>query len=261
MPELPEVEYAVRRLRRVVRGRTIEQLRAHHPAQRRTVTARVAAKVSGERILDVERRGKHQLLHLESGAVLLVHFRMNGDWSLGKSGTVLPPHARVTLDLSGGRRAVLTDSRALCTVTWHAPGASPELGLGPEPEDPKLTPEILRARLAAKRGPIKQVLLDQAVLAGVGNIYAAEALWHAKVNPRAAANSLSIARVKILLAGLRTALADGHINAGRYHKGEREIPFKVYDREGEPCRRCEAAIVRITQSGRSTYFCKRCQRN
>lgn len=260
MPELPEVEYAVRRLRRVVRGRTIEQLRAHHPAQRRTITPRVAAKVSGERILDVERRGKHQLLHLASGAVLLVHFRMNGDWSLGKTGTVLPPHARVTLDLSGGRRVVLTDSRALCTVSWHAPGAPPELGLGPEPEDPAVTPALLRERFAKKKGPIKQVLLDQAVLAGIGNIYAGEALWHAKVSPRAVTNALSLSRVKALLAGIRTALADGHINAGRYHEGEREIPFKVYDREGERCRRCKSAIVRITQSGRSTYFCKNCQR-
>jgi len=260
MPELPEVEYAVRRLRRAVRGRSILQLRAHHPSQRRTVTARVAGKVSGERILAVERRGKHQLIHLASGAVLLVHFRMNGDWHLGKSGTALPPHARVTMDLSGGRRAVLTDSRALCTMTLYPPDALPELGLGPDPEDASLTPAVLRARLASKRGPIKQVLLDQAVIAGVGNIYAAEALWHAKISPRTVANTLTLSRVSTLLAGLRTALADGHINAGRYHKGEREIPFKVYGREGEPCTRCASAIVRITQAGRSTYFCKRCQK-
>jgi formamidopyrimidine-DNA glycosylase len=95
MPELPEVEFAVRRLRRAVRGRTLEQLRAHHPSQRKTVTATVAAVVSGRVIQSVARRGKHQLLHLDDGATLLVHFRMDGDWVFGRRDTALPPHARV----------------------------------------------------------------------------------------------------------------------------------------------------------------------
>lgn len=259
MPELPEVEFAVRRLRRAVRGHKIAQLRAHHPSQRRTVTASVAAAVVGARIARVERRGKHQLLHLDDGAVLLVHFRMDGDWVFDRRDTALPPHARVTLDLANGRRAVLVDPRAFCTLSWHAAGAHPDLGLGPEPEDPTLTPAGFRARLAARRGPIKAVLLDQSVIAGVGNIYAAEALWHAQVSPRAAAASLSPLRAARLLAGIRTALADGHVNAGRYHRGERLIPFNVYDREGEPCPRCTAPVRRIAQAGRSTYYCSRCQ--
>lgn len=260
MPELPEVEFAVRRLRRAVRGRKIAQLRAHHPSQRRSVTAKVAAAVAGLRVTAVERRGKHQLLHLEGGAVLLVHFRMDGEWIFGRRDTALPPHARVTFDLDDGRRAVLADPRALCTVTWHAPGAPPVLALGPEPEDPALTAAVFRARLQRKRGPIKPALLDQSVIAGVGNIYAAEACWHAEVSPRAAANSLSAARAAALLGGIRRALADGHVNAGRYHRGERRIPFNVYDREGEPCRRCAAEVARIAQAGRSTYFCPRCQK-
>ncbi len=260
MPELPEVEFAVRRLRRAVRGRTLEQLRAHHPSQRKTVTATVAAVVSGRVIQSVERRGKHQLLHLDDGATLLVHFRMDGDWVFGRRDTALPPHARVTFDLNDGRRAVLTDPRALCTVTWHAPGKPPELGLGPEPEDQQFTATQLRLRLKKKRGPIKPALLDQTLIAGVGNIYAAEACWHAKISPRAVANSLSAARAESLLAAIRTALADGHVNAGRYHQGQRLIPFNVYDREGEPCPRCSSSIVRIAQAGRSTYFCRICQR-
>lgn len=259
MPELPEVEFAVRRLRRAVRGREIAQLRAHHPSQRRSVTARVAAAVAGRRITTVERRGKHQLLHLDDGALLLVHFRMDGDWVFGRRDTALPPHARVTLDLADGRRAVLVDPRALCTLTWHAVDAHPDLGLGPEPEDPALTPAAFRARLANRRGPIKTVLLDQSVIAGVGNIYAAESLWHARISPRAAAASLNAERAARLLAGIRTALADGHVNAGRYHRGERLIPFNVYDREGEPCPRCRQPVRRIAQAGRSTYFCARCQ--
>jgi formamidopyrimidine-DNA glycosylase len=123
-----------------------------------------------------------------------------------------------------------------------------------------VTPSVLRTALARKRGPIKPALLDQRMLAGVGNIYAAEACWHARVSPRAKASSLSLARVARLLEGLRTALADGHRNAGRYHEGEREVPFRVYDRAGEPCGRCGAAIRRIVQAGRGTWFCPRCQK-
>lgn len=259
MPELPEVEFAVRRLRRAARGREIAQLRAHHPSQRRTLTPRVERAAKGRRIVEVVRRGKHQLLQLDNGATLLVHFKMDGDWVLDRRDTKLPPHARATLDFADGRRAVLVDPRALCTITWHAPDAPPELDLGPEPEDPALTPALFRARLARKRGPIKPVLLDQSVIAGAGNIYAAEACWHARIWPRAAAASLSRDRAARLLEGLRSALADGHLNAGRYHRGERLIPFRVYDREGEPCSRCGQAIRRITQAGRSTYFCARCQ--
>jgi formamidopyrimidine-DNA glycosylase len=259
MPELPEVEFAVRRLRRVVRGRVIARLSAHHPSQRRTLTPRVARAAAGRRIVEVLRRGKHQLLLLDDGATLLVHFKMDGDWVLDRRDTVLPPHARATLELTDGRRAVLVDPRALCTIAWHAPDAPPTLDLGPEPEDPALTPALFRERLRRKRGPIKPALLDQSVIAGAGNIYAAEACWHARISPRAGASSLSLGRVARLLEGLRHALADGHLNAGRYHRGERQIPFRVYDREGETCSRCNGTIRRITQAGRSTYFCPRCQ--
>jgi formamidopyrimidine-DNA glycosylase len=259
MPELPEVEFAVRRLRRAMSGQAIAQLRAHHPSQRRTVTARVAAAVVGRRIARVERRGKYQLLHLDDGALLLVHFRMDGDWVFDRRDTALPAHARITLDLTNGRRAVLVDPRALCTLTWHAANAHPDLRLGPEPEDSTLTPAAFHARLATKRGSIKPVLLNQSVVAGVGNIYAAEALWQARISPRAAAAALTANRAARLLAGIRAALADGHVNAGRYHRGERLIPFNVYDREGEPCPRCAAPVRRIVQAGRSTYCCARCQ--
>ena len=259
MPELPEVEYAARTARRVLAGRSIIAARAHHPSQRRTLTAAVTRHIAGQRVKAVERRGKHQLLVLADGATLLVHFRMNGDWHVGRSATVLPPHARVSFDLDNGRRLTLVDSRALCTVQWYSAAAPPELGLGPEPEDPALTAKTLRTALARKRGPIKPALLDQKLIAGVGNIYAAEACWHARISPRAPAASLSAARVVRLLEALRLALSDGHINAGRYHAGEREIPFKVYDREGEPCARCGSAIRRIVQAGRGTWFCARCQ--
>lgn len=261
MPELPEVEFAVRRLRRAARGRVVLALEVLHPAQRRTLPPQAARLVIGRRIVDVERRGKHQLLHLDDGATLLVHFRLNGDWVHGRTTDALPEHTRVLFTLADGRRAALTDSRALCTIVRHAAGRLPDLRLGPEPEDPRLSAEDLRALLAGRYGPIKPALLHQALLAGVGNIYAGEACWHARIHPGARASGLTAPRVARLLAGLRTTLADGHRNAGRYHRGERQIPFEVYDREGEPCTRCGARIRRIEQAGRGTWFCPRCQRS
>lgn len=155
-------------------------------------------------------------------------------------------------------RVVLVDPRALATVGILAAGA--ELpALGPEADDPRLTPVTLRAALASRRGPIKPVLLDQRVVAGVGNIYAAEALWKARISPRAVASSLSLSRVARLLDGIRTALADGARAATRYADGD--VPLAVYGREGEQCRRCGSAIRRIVQAGRSTYYCPRCQRS
>jgi len=260
MPELPEVEFAVKTLRRQLARRTIASLRAHHPAQRRALPPSALKAVRGQVIARVERRGKHQLIHLANGATLLAHFRMNGDWDFGRSATALPTHARVSLDLTNGVRVVLTDPRALCSISYHAPSAPPVLELGPEPEDRALTPPRLRALLQTKRGPIKVVLLNQAVLAGVGNIYAAEALWHARLSPRRAAAALTLRECGQLLRGLRKAFADGHLNAARYHTGARVVPFKVYDREGEPCRRCNAPVARIVQGQRSTYYCARCQR-
>jgi formamidopyrimidine-DNA glycosylase len=259
MPELPEVEFAAKRLRRALKGRTITSLRALHPSQKRSLTPAVTRRVRGKVVRTVERRGKHQLIQLEDGATLLVHFRLNGDWEVSRMDEAPPRFARVVMDLDDGKRISLVDSRALCTVKWYAPGVDPDLGLGPDPEASEVTAESLRVGLARKRGPVKPALLDQRLLAGVGNIYAAEACWHAAIDPRTPANQLSAARVRKLLSGLRRALADGHTNAGRYHEGERQVPFKVYDREGEPCRRCGKPIKRITQAGRSTYYCPSCQ--
>lgn len=260
MPELPEVEFAVRQLRPLVVGRRIETITAHHPSQRRTLPGRARSRIAGCRIIAVERHGKHQLLRLDDGGALLVHFRLDGDWEVASAGGDLPRHTRVSLRLSPPRVLALTDPRALCTLRYLAPGAPLGLSLGPEPEDPAFTAEHLRERLRSKRGPIKPVLLDQRLIAGVGNIYAGEACWHARIAPTVPASRLSAARVARLLDGLRRTLADGHENAGRYHRGEQRIPFEVYDREGEPCSRCGSRIKRVEQAGRGTWYCPRCQR-
>jgi formamidopyrimidine-DNA glycosylase len=261
MPELPEVEAARRLLERVARGRTIERLRLLHPALRRRLSPRLVRSVRGARIERVERRGKHQLLHLDDGRDLHVHFRMSGDWEAGSASQPLPPHTRALLDFSDGTRLALVDPRALSTVALHRAddAALPPLGL--EPTDPALTATALGVALAKRRAAIKVVLLDQRVVAGMGNIYAAEALWQAHIDPRLAASSLGSARRARLLDGMRAVIERALRVPGR--DGEADAPaerFDVYDREGEPCRRCGASIRRIVQAGRSTYYCPRCQR-
>lgn len=260
MPELPEVDEAAGRLRAAVQGRLVRALAALHPAQRSGLGAAVARRAVGRRILAVERRGKHQLLRLDDGASLHVHFRMDGDWHIGRASAALPRFARVVLEVSGGVRVTLVDARALCTVSWHPPGHDPLPTLGAEADDPALTAGVLRAALATRRGPIKTVLLDQAVVAGLGNIYAGEALWIARISPRAVARSISPARVARLLDAIRETLRDGVTNAGRYRTGERTVPLRVYGREDARCDRCGATIRRIVQGGRSTYYCPACQR-
>jgi formamidopyrimidine-DNA glycosylase len=256
VPELPEVERAAVALRAVAMGKTIEALRVLHPALRRGLSAARAKRAVGDRVESVERRGKHQLLHLASGATLHAHFRMTGDWESGRVGDPLPAYARAVIEFSDGTRVALVDPRALSSITWHPPGVSPLPTLGPEATDPAVTAESLRAVLSRRRGPIKPVLLDQRVLAGLGNIYAAEALWQARIDPRRAASSLTLAEVKRLLAGIRKTLAKA--SGSRYREGTDR--FEVYDREGKPCRRCASTVERITQAGRSTYWCPECQR-
>jgi formamidopyrimidine-DNA glycosylase len=257
MPELPEVERAARKLRRAAEGRVIAEVRLIHPSLQRRVSTAVRRALRGARVERVERQGKHQLLRLEDGRTVRVHFRMNGQWQFGSSEEDLPRFARALFAFTDGTRVVLDDSRALSTVEVHAAGVPVALGLGPEPGDPALTPEHLRAAFARRRAAIKPVLLDQRVIAGLGNIYAAEALWRARIDPRATAASLTRSRVARLLEAITEVISGA--TGGRYY-GEGSGRFDVYDREGELCRRCNARIARIVQAGRSTYFCPRCQR-
>ena len=256
MPELPEVEEAARRLRSAIRGRTIDQVRLLHPSLRRRASVGVVRALNGACVKDVERRGKHQLVHLEDGRVIHVHFRMNGDWSIGHSSEPLPRFARAVLQFTDDTRVVLEDSRALSTFDVHPRGVALPLALGPEPQDPDLTPARLRQALARRRVPIKVALLDQRVIAGLGNIYSSEALWRAKIDPRVSASSLRLPQVSRLLTAIRAVIA--RATGGRYSRLE-GARLEVYDREGERCRRCGRRIQRIRQAGRSTYFCPRCQ--
>jgi formamidopyrimidine-DNA glycosylase len=210
--------------------------------------------------VNVERRGKHQVLSLSTGDTLVVHFRMTGDWLVDDAVAQVPEYTRVALELDDGVRVSLVDPRALSTVTLHRAGSTVLPKLGPDPTDPSLRVETFGDALSRRRVSIKVALLDQRVLAGVGNIYAAEALWLARIDPRVIASSLSRARQARLLEAIRAVLSRAqHLSAGRY-RDDGDGRFEVYDREGLPCSRCGTSIRRIVQAARSTYYCPHCQR-
>ncbi len=260
MPELPEVERAARTLRKAAAGRLIERVTLIHPALKRRISPQRLRTLRGVRIVGITRRGKHQLLDLADGRTFHVHFRMAGDWEIGRTDDEPLRFARATIDLTDGTRVSLVDPRALSTVALHAVGDSPIAGLGLEPADATLTPLLLKQAFARRRGPIKPVLLDQGIIAGIGNIYASEALWHAKISPRAPASGLTGARIGTLLDAIRHVLGPAARLPGRYKDARGSIRIAVYGREGKPCRRCATPIERIVQAGRSTYFCPNCQR-
>ena len=245
MPELPEVEYAAGRLREAVLGHTVASAEALHPSQQRHFPPAAWQAIRGQRIDRIDRRAKVQLLHFENGAVLEVHFRMTGDWEFTALHEAPPRHERVRFDTREGTRVSLVDSRAFSVVRLHAPG----------------TFTGIEAALATRRAPIKPTLLDQKLVAGVGNIYASEACWEARIHPDTPANALSKPRVARLRDAIRLVLEMAPV--GRYWAqddvSEADI-WRVYGREGEPCRRCDSRIVRTVQAGRSSYHCGRCQR-
>jgi formamidopyrimidine-DNA glycosylase len=261
MPELPEVERAARALSRAALGKTIAAVRAIHPSMKRKLTPAIARRAKSRRIERIERRGKHQLLHLDSGDTIVVHFRMNGDWEIGSVDQPLDRFARGVIELTDGTRISLVDRRALSTITIDREGASSLPRLGREASDPSLDADYFVDALKRKTIGIKPALMDQAVLAGLGNIYAAEALWEAEMDPRRPANKVSRAQLEKLIAAIRLVLSPRKRRPGRYTETRNTGRFTVYDREGQICRRCGGNIERIVQGGRSTYFCGSCQVN
>lgn len=255
MPELPEVEEAAQRLRRAVVGRRLTKVTPLHRSFAARLPPATRRALRGALVARVERRGKHQLIHLADGRTVHVHFRMSGDWAV-LDGDTVPRSARVVFEFDDGTRLALVDPRALGTVDVHPADAPPVLELGPEATDPAIDPATVHARLRARRGAIKPALLDQRILAGVGNIYAAEALWHARMSPERAAATLTPRDVARLLRAVRKAM--DRATGARYGAGDAR--FAVYGRRGEPCRRCRTPIAVRTQAGRSTYFCPGCQK-
>ena len=259
LPELPEVERASRLLARAALGKTIAAVRPIHPALKRKLPPARARLARGRRIERIERRGKHQLLHLDSGDTIVVHFRMNGDWEIGTTADPLDRFARGVIELTDGTRISLVDRRALSSITIDREGVSSLPRLGREASDPSLDADYLLDALKRKKIAIKPALMDQAVLAGLGNIYAAEALWEAEIDPRLPAHGVSRAQLEKLVDAIRLVLSPRQRRPGRYTEMRNRSRFAVYDQEGKVCRRCGGTIERIVQGGRSTYFCGSCQ--
>ncbi|MBL9134610.1 MAG: bifunctional DNA-formamidopyrimidine glycosylase/DNA-(apurinic or apyrimidinic site) lyase [Verrucomicrobiales bacterium] len=285
MPELPEVEVLARHLRPQLIGRRIRSVLVRHPrVVRPNDPAHLTETLRGATLKALRRRGKFLLFDLSrdgrSGTVPLVgHLGMTGRLYLcpGLDAARRIQHLTVALDL-GDQALVFEDPRRFGRFTLDTTSVE---ALGPEPDDPHLTPESLRRALDGSRQSIKVKLLDQTVLAGVGNIYASEALHLAHLSPRRAAGRLSLPEAKRLLQAIRKVLLDairlggslpldldGHGTSDGlfYYGGSPDTPvaadaerFRVYDRAGCPCPDCGSRIRRLLQAGRSTYFCPSCQ--
>jgi formamidopyrimidine-DNA glycosylase len=261
MPELPEVEHASRVARRAARGEVIVGVEVLHPAQRRTLPPRTAASLLGDGILRVTRRGKYQLLHLASGRTLVVHFRLSGDWEVVPAANALPRYSRIAFHLTNDRILALVDPRALSAVQLVEAGDPLLPELGPEATARAFSAQHLSDALGRRSGAIKVLLLDQAIVAGVGNIYASEALWFARIDPRRLGRALSMEECARVVDGVKRVMRKALATPARYYQaGVDHLRFNVYDREGAPCRRCGDPIRRIPQGGRSTYWCSTCQR-
>jgi len=259
MPELPEVERAARALAKAALGKTIAAVRPIHPSLKKRLPPASARRVKGRRIDSIERRGKHQLLRLDSGDTIVVHFRMNGDWDIASTDKPLDRFARAVIDLADGTRISLVDRRALSTISIDREGSSSLPKLGREASDATLDAAYLVDVLKRRKIAIKPALMDQAVLAGLGNIYAAEALWESQIDPRSSASSMKVETLAKLVDAIQLVLSPRKRRPGRYTEVRNRGRFAVYDREGQECRRCGGTIQRIVQGGRSTYFCPDCQ--
>ncbi len=275
MPELPEVETVRTHLSPRLVGRRFEHVEILDSRLTRPFDpAEVAAELVQERIDAVDRRGKYLIVRFESGRALLVHLRMTGQL-LHTNGDRLPEsdsHRRAVVRLDDGSDVVYRDVRRFGTWLLLEPGELDgylEERVGPEPLAREFTTRQLGEALAARRAPVKAVLLDQRRIAGVGNIYADEALWRAAIHPLRPAGELGPQELSALHRGIRTSLKAGIARQGAtlsdYRtpdggRGRMQDEFKVYGREGEPCERCGTPIEKIRVAGRGTWYCPSCQR-
>ncbi len=264
MPELPEVETERGRLAARIEGKRIASARIDDVRLTRPDDPKlVAARIEGDRVTAVERRGKYIFIRFESGHVLLVHLRMTGGFRYEPA-----THERAVLDLDDGTRVAYRDLRRF--GTWflaEEDEAERHLAIrnGPEPLGRKFTAAFITSRFAKRKAPLKAAILDQRTVAGLGNIYADEALWHARLNPLRAAGELSLEEIAALRDGIRKALKLGirrqgaDLGDGAYAGGRMQKEFKVYGRDGEPCDRCGTPIVKTRVGGRGTWYCPTCQ--
>jgi len=274
MPELPEVETIRVSLAPGLEGRTFDRVSIYDPRLTRPEPPEaVGAELEGERVADVRRRGKYLIVAFESGRHLLVHLRMTGNvLHPAPDGYRDDPHVRAVVRLDDGSDVIYRDVRRFGTWDLLEPGDLEAYfaarRLGREPLERGFTAKSLGEALAGRRAPVKAALLDQRAVAGVGNIYADEALWYARIHPLTPAGHLDEAEVAALRDGIRKALRLGIRRQGATlrdyrrsdgSRGRMQNEFRVYGREGEPCERCGTPIAKTRAGGRGTWYCPTCQ--
>jgi formamidopyrimidine-DNA glycosylase len=287
MPELPEVETVRRGLLPAMEGHIITRAQVNRPDLRWPFPPRMAERLTGARVLSLRRRSKYILADLSTDETLLIHLGMSGRMLISSPNSretlgewhhhhpAPEKHDHVILDMEDGTRITFNDARrfgAMDLVATERAEQHPLLaGLGPEPFGNSFDEAYLVARLKGRNTPVKSALLDQRVVAGLGNIYVCETLYRAGIHPARKAGRLSAARVAGLVPLIRQVLAEA-IEAGGsslrdYRQADGELgyfqhSFHVYDREAQPCRTlgCAGTVQRIVQSGRSSFFCPLCQR-
>jgi formamidopyrimidine-DNA glycosylase len=275
MPELPEVETVRRGLALRMTGRRIVRAELRRPDLRRPFPPMLAERLDGARVGDLSRRGKYILIELDDDGTLLLHLGMSGRITAGGNNAPDEKHDHVVLTLDDGTVVRLNDPRRFGLLDYRPRGeidAHPLLaGLGPEPLGPGFDGAYLNGALAGKLTPIKSALLDQKIVAGLGNIYVCEALFRAGLSPRRLAATVTGARAARLAAAIREVLLEA-IEAGGsslrdYVQANGELGYfqhrwAVYGKEGQPCPGCTCAegVRRIVQAGRSTFYCPKRQR-
>ncbi len=267
MPELPEVETTVRGLTQVLDGRRITSVEARRADLRRAFPVDLGQRLTGARVTSLGRRAKYGLIGTDRGDTLVFHLGMSGRWRVDPE--TIGPHDHLLLATDEGRRLALNDPRRFGSLdlvrTEELQAWPPLAALGPEPLG--LDARELRRRLAGRTAAIKLLLLDQRIVAGLGNIYVCEALFRAGIHPRRAGGSLSLPRIERLVRAIEAVLAEAIAAGGSTLRdfaspdgalGYFSKSFAVYDREGQPCA-CGGTVKRIVQGGRSTFYCPRSQ--
>jgi len=276
MPELPEVETVRRGLEKAMVGRRINQVVVRRSDLRRPLPQNFSDMLTGREITQLDRRAKYLLIYLDSGNVVLVHLGMSGRMVIEQGTEVEVParkHEHIAFSVGNGTVVRFSDPRrfGLMDLTREEKLFNHPLlkSIGPEPLGEEFTATSLMNSLKGRKTTIKSALLDQRIVAGLGNIYVCEGLFIAGVSPRRITQNISISRVERLVSTIKEVLRAA-INAGGSTLQDHVTPtgemgyfqynFKVYGREGKPCETCMRPVKRIVQAGRSTFFCARCQR-
>ena len=272
MPELPEVETTVRGLARVLEGRRLVRVEPRRTDLRRAMPVDLGQQLTGARVTGLGRRAKYGLIETDRGDTLIFHLGMSGRWRIDPAD--IGKHDHLLIETDDGHVLSLNDPRRFGSLdlmpTAEVAAWPPFAAMGPEPLGDALSGLWLKQRLAGRKAAIKLMLLDQRIVAGLGNIYVCEALFRARIDPRKAAGKVSRARLDALAAAIPAVLDDAIAAGGSslrdFAQPDGELgyfskQFDVYGREAEPCRGdCDGKVKRIVQGGRSTFFCPSCQR-